>query len=85
MYHLLAKPAVGGTPIMDSAPTVKAAIVHGIRRPIPVSSLTLVLCAATKIAPAQKNSVILPNACMARCMAPPTTLAVLASIAANTT
>ena len=48
-------------------------------------SLISVLCAATMIAPAQKNSVILPKACIAMCIAPPTTLHVVASAAPSTT
>ena len=46
MNHLPRKPAVGGTPIMLRAPTAKAPIVHGMRRPMPLSSLTSVLCVA---------------------------------------
>ena len=36
-YHLLMKPAMGGTPIIPKAPMVNAAIVHGICRPMPDS------------------------------------------------
>ena len=46
MYHLLMKPAAGGRPIIDSAPMANAPIVHGMRRPMPSSWLTSVLCAA---------------------------------------
>ncbi len=46
MNHLPRKPAVGGRPIMPSAPMAKAAIVHGMRRPMPSSWLISVLCAA---------------------------------------
>jgi hypothetical protein len=35
------KPAIGGTPIMPKAASVNAAMVHGMRRPTPASSLTL--------------------------------------------
>ena len=46
MNHLPAKPAAGGSPIMDSTPTPNAAKVQGMRRPMPSSWLTSVLCAA---------------------------------------
>ncbi len=39
-------PPVGGRPIIEIVPIVNAAMVHGILRPIPSSSETLVLCAA---------------------------------------
>ena len=35
MNHLPRKPAVGGTPIIESAPMAKAPIVQGMRRPMP--------------------------------------------------
>ncbi|MCY1237171.1 hypothetical protein D9M72_498570 [compost metagenome] len=38
-YHLLTKPAVGGTPIMLSDATKNAPIVQGSRRPMPAMSL----------------------------------------------
>ena len=43
MNHLPRKPAVGGTPIMPSAPLANAVIVHGIFQPMPSSSLISVL------------------------------------------
>ncbi len=70
---------------MLSDASKKAAKVNGMRRPRPCISLISVLWLATRIAPAQKNSVILPNACIAMCMAPPTTPAVVASMAPSTT
>ena len=42
-----------------------AAMVKGILFPIPTISLMFRLPVATKIAPAQKNRVIFPKACMA--------------------
>ncbi len=69
--HLLQMPPMGGTPITHKAPRKKAKKVNGILRPRPLSWLTSVLCAATRMAPAQKNSVILPKACMAMCIAEP--------------
>ena len=70
-YHLLMKPPQGGRPITLSAPMKKAAMVKGIRRPMPAISLIFVFPVATKIAPAQKKRVILPKACMAMWSAPP--------------
>ena len=72
-HHLLHVPPSGGRPMIDSDPMRKAVSVIGMRRPMPSSSLTSVLCAATMIAPAQKNRVILPAACMAICRPPPIT------------
>jgi len=46
MYHLEMNPTAGGRPIIDSAATVKAPMVHGMRRPMPSSWLTSVLWAA---------------------------------------
>ena len=46
MYHLETKPAAGGRPIIDSAAMANAPMVHGMRRPMPSSWLTSVLCAA---------------------------------------
>ena len=82
---MLHAPPSGGRPVTLSAPMAKAAKVNGIRRPSPAMSLISVLCAATMIAPAQKNSVILPKACIAMCIAPPTTLHVVARAAPRTT
>ena len=39
MNHLPRNPAVGGRPIIPSAPIAKAPMVQGMRRPIPSSSL----------------------------------------------
>src|SRR6056297_632587 len=39
-YHLLTNPAMGGMPIMPNAASVNAAVVQGMRRPMPASSLT---------------------------------------------
>ena len=64
-YHLLHVPPVGGKPIMLRLPIKNATIVKGICLPRPRISLMLLLCAATKIAPAQKNKVIFPKACIA--------------------
>ena len=61
-----------------------ANIVIGMLFPIPAISLILVLCVATAIAPAQKNSVILPKACMRMCMLPPKIPAGLARAAPRT-
>lgn len=46
MYHLDTKPTAGGSPIIDSAAMAKAPMVQGMRRPMPSSWLTSVLCAA---------------------------------------
>ena len=50
-------------------------MVNGMVRPMPVAArLPWFCCEATMtIAPAQKNSVILPKACMAMCIPPPIT------------
>ncbi len=82
--HLLQQPPTGGRPITLSAPTENAANVHGIRRPSPSSSLTRVLCAPIRIAPAQKKSVILPKACMTMCMPLPITPDSVANATPNT-
>jgi len=83
-YHLLHMPPNGGRPMMLRLPIRKAKVVIGMTRPIPRIWLISVLWAATRMAPAQKNSVILPKACMAMCMPPPTTLISVASIAPST-
>ena len=62
MNHLPRKPAVGGTPIIDSAPTAKAPIVHGIFRPTPSIPLTSSTWAPIWSEPAAKNSVIFETA-----------------------
>ena len=41
MYHLEKKPAVGGMPTIETAPRVNAAIVSGMRRPMPARPPTL--------------------------------------------
>ena len=56
---LAENPARGGMPIIPSAPTAKAPMVHGIGAPMPSSWLISVRCAAVYIEPAAKNSVIL--------------------------
>lgn len=71
--------------MMHRLATTNAPIVTGIRRPSPPSSLTSVLCAATSTAPAQKNSVIFPKACITMCSAAPTVPHALASTAPSTT
>ena len=75
---------MGGNPMMLIEPSAKAPMVKGMARPMPSSSLTFVLCAATRIAPAQKKSVIFPMACIAMCMPPPMTPAPVASAAPRT-
>ena len=54
-------------------PIKNAAIVMGIRLPIPTISLMYFLPVASKMAPAQKNRVIFPKACMAMCIMLPVT------------
>ena len=76
---------MGGKPMILRLPMKNAPMVNGMVRPSPRISLILVLWVATRIAPAQKNSVILPKACMAMCNPPPTTPQGLASIAPRTT
>ena len=80
-YHLLHIPPSGGAPMMHKLPRANAIIVSGIFLPRPFNWLISVLCAATMIAPAQKNKVILPKACMTMCMPPPITPHTLASMA----
>ena len=63
----------------------KAPMVSGMRRPSPPISLIRVLWVATRMAPAQKNSVILPNAWVTICMVPPMIPAAFAMSAPNTT
>ena len=72
-YHLLHEPPIGGMPIILSDPIKKAKKVSGIVRPSPSIWEISVLWLAIMIAPAQKNSVILPIACMAICMPLPIT------------
>ena len=71
-YHLTQVPPVGGIPMIDKLAMKNATIVSGIVLPRPRSSETFDLWAATSMAPAQKNKVILPKACMAICNALPT-------------
>ena len=78
-YHLLQVPPVGGTPIILRLAIKKAAMVIGICCPRPRISLIFDLWVATRMAPAQKNSVILPKACIAICIELPTTPAEVAS------
>ena len=52
MYHLLTNPTVRGTPIMDRAATVKAAMVSGILRPMPLRSLMSTMSEVYSTAPA---------------------------------
>ena len=63
-YHLLHMPPKGGKPMMLRLPIRNAPKVIGMARPSPPMSLTSLLFAATRIAPAAKNKVILANACM---------------------
>ena len=70
-YHLLMNPPVGGNPITQSEPRKNAVIVSGIFRPIPFIWLMYLAPQASYIAPAQRNSVILPMACMGICSAAP--------------
>ena len=62
MLSLLHRPAVGGKPMIAREPIKKAPIVSGICLPTPSRSLTFFTCSDTKMAPAQKNKVILPKA-----------------------
>ena len=64
-YHLLKNPPVGGRPMILKEAMKNAVMVKGILFPIPTISLMFLLPVATKIAPAQKNRVIFPKACMA--------------------
>ena len=56
----------------------------GMRRPSPSSSLIRLLWLATRMAPAQKNRVILPKACMTMCSPPPMKPAAVAVAAPST-
>ena len=69
--HLLQLPPAGGSPMIDSEPMKNAPKVIGIVRPSPCIRLMSFSCAATRIAPAAKNKVILPKACIAICIPPP--------------
>ena len=69
--HLLAKASPGGSPARRNAASANAAIVSGMRRPIPSISLTRSTPAATYSAPAQKNSVIFRRPWLAMCSTPP--------------
>jgi hypothetical protein len=70
--------------MMLSDPTKNAPKVIGMVRPRPCIRLISFSCAATMIAPAAKNSVILPKACIAMCIPPPMIPSSLASIAPST-
>ena len=56
-YHLLKNPAVGGTPTIAIAPTVKAAAVMGRRRPSPASAGTSDTPVCKRMAMTARNSV----------------------------
>ena len=65
------RPPMAAEPMIDNEAIKKQKNVTGILRPRPRMSDISVLCANTMIAPAQKNRVILPNACMTMCMRRP--------------
>ena len=70
--------------MMLMAPTAKAPKVMGMARPSPCIRLMSFSCAATITDPAAKKRVILPKACMAMCIPPPTTPYGLARSAPST-
>jgi hypothetical protein len=55
---LLTNPAIGGSPIMPSAPSEKQVEVHGMRKASPFSPSIRFTPARSSKMPAQKNSVI---------------------------